>query len=288
MPTEQTLLSIAGWVAVSLTLVTVLLAFHAPLERSLGRSWIEALRWIDQVRDRYYIDTPARHILLSLLAGAALVGVAWGVFVGDLLDGLVAGGLTLCLPILVVRAMWHQRINAIREQIETALTLMSSRWRTSADVGRSFEAVVEHLEPPLAQEAQLVVRELKVGTPIDEALENLEQRVPIRPVKLMCVGIRQALPLGGNVAEVLDQIGDAVRESNRLEMFVDSKTTEGRTQAFAMGAMPFAAAYGLHKLDPALIEPLLETPTGNLILLGALLFDVIGLLLVLKITDIKV
>lgn len=287
MLTQENLFSLVAWLAFSITLGSLFLAFRAPLERAIDKAWSHALRWVGQVRDQYFIDTPAERILWGILVMAIVAGLVAGL-IGGVLDGLVVTLVAGCLPMAVVRTMAHQRLNAIREQIETALTLMASRWRTSSDVGRSFEAIVEHLEPPLAQEAELVVRELRVGTPIDEVLESLERRVPIRPVKLMCVGIRQALPLGGNVAEVLEQIGDAVRESNRLEMFVDSKTTEGRTQAFVMGAMPFGAAYGLYKLDREIIDPLLQTSTGNLILVGALLFDLMGLLLILKITDIEV
>lgn len=281
-------LSVLVWLLVPAAVALVVYGLRERLERSLARNYALYLRWVGHIRDRFYLDTPTERLALLMVASGLGLGVVVGLLTRAPLDGVFAAVIGLALPTLVVRAMWSQRMNAIRQQIDTALTLMASRWRTSSDVGRSFEAVVEHLEPPLSQEAELVVRELRVGTPIDEALEGLEERVPIRPVQLTCVGIRQALPLGGNVAEVLDQIGDAVRESNRLEMFVDSKTTEGRTQAFVMGAMPFAAGYGLYRIDPGIIEPLLQQTMGNIILGAALVMDLLGLFLILKITDIKV
>lgn len=288
MEIGQAALSGAGWLLVLASIGLSIAGAGARLERRLAAAWQHYLRWVDNIRDRFYLDTPGEHIAALMLGGGVVVGVAWAWLSGSVIDGLLATAVALAAPALIVRALWNQRINAIRQQIEIALTLMASRWRTSADVSRSFEAIVEHLDAPLAQEAELVVRELRVGTPIDEVLRALEARIPIRPVQLMCVGIRQALPLGGNIAEVLDQIGAAVRESNRLEMFVDSKTTEGRTQAFVMGAMPFVAAYGLYRLDPTIIQPLLERTVGNIILGGALLLDLLGLFLILKITDIKV
>lgn len=286
---QSTVLSVLAWALVCLSVTLVVIGGSPTISRRLEHGWREYLRWIGHMRDRFFIDAPADHIARALVVGGFAVGGLWWFILGDgPIDAVIGTAVGLALPMLVVRAMWHQRIKSIRENIETALQLMASRWRNSADVGKAFEAVVEHLEGPISQEAELVVRELRVGTPAHEALGGLEQRAPIRPVQLTCVGIRQALPLGGNIAEVLEQIAAAVRESNRLEMFVDSKTTEGRTQAWVMGALPLAAAYGLHKLDPTLIEPLFHSTTGKWILAAAVLLDLIGLLLILKITDIKV
>lgn len=288
MELAQLALSGAGWLLVLASIGLLMAGAGTRIEHRLASAWQNYLRWVDNIRDRFYLDTRVEHIAALMLGAGVAVGALWGWLSGSTIDALLATAAALAAPAFIVRALWNQRINAVRQQIEIALTLMASRWRTSADVGRSFEAIVEHLDPPIAQEAELVVRELRIGTPIDEVLHALEARLPIRPVQLMCVGIRQALPLGANVAEVLDQIGAAVRESNRLEMFVDSKTTEGRTQAFVMGAMPFLAAYGLYRLDPTIIQPLLERTVGNVILGAALLLDLLGLFLILKITDIKV
>lgn len=288
MPLPTTVWSILGWVLVCLSAGLLIAAAGESLSARLARFWRDYLRWLGTVRDQFFIRTSADRIAQLLVIAGVAFGALWWFVAGSPLDGVVGTAMGLALPILVVRGLWRKRIKAIRESIQTALQLMASRWRNSADVGKSFEAIVEHLEGPLAQEAELVVRELHVGTPVPVALRGLEERVPIRPVQLTCVGIRQALPLGGNIAQVLEQIAAAVQESNRLEMFVDSKTTEGRTQAWIMGAMPFVSAYGLYKLDPSIIEPLLSTSTGNWVLGIAAVLDVVGLLLILKITNIKV
>lgn len=288
IPLPTTFQSVLGWGLICLAVGLLIAGAGESLSSQMARFWRDYLRWLGTVRDQFFIDMPAERIAQLLMVGGLAVGGMWWFVAGTPIDGVVGTAVGLGLPVLLVRGLWRKRIKAIRNEIQNALQLMASRWRNSADVGKAFEAIVEHQDGPLAQEAELVVRELHVGTPVAVALRGLEERVPIRPVQLTCVGIRQALPLGGNIAQVLVQIAAAVQESNRLEMFVDSKTTEGRTQAWIMGAMPVLSAYALHKLDPTIIDPLLSTTTGNWILGIAVALDVIGLLLILKITNIKV
>ncbi|MCK6572179.1 hypothetical protein L6V77_13910 [Myxococcota bacterium] len=266
----------------------VLLAGSAPETRKASERLVHRyLTGLRMVRDRFYLTISAERLAALLVGGAVALGVLWFIVSGGLFESLAFFFIGLIIPAVVFQVMWQQRLNQIREQIEPALTLMSSRWRTSPSVGDSFVAIVEHMEAPLSQEASTVVQELQLGD-MDSVLRRFEERVPIQPIRLLCMGIRQALPLGGNVAKVLDQIAGAVRESNRLELFVESKTASGRYQAFALALLPILLVWGMWKLDPATVEPLFYTQTGKLLVGFAVVLDVVGVLLVLRITKIEV
>lgn len=268
-------------------LLVALIGFE-PTTRATSHRLVERyLTGLRVVRDRFYLHISAERMAALLVSGAAVLALAWYFVSEGFFESLAIFALGLAAPAVVFHVMWKQRLTQIRHQIEPALTLMSSRWRTSPAVADSFVAIVEHMEPPLSQEASTVVQELQLGD-MDAVLRRFEERVPIQPIRLLCMGIRQSLPLGGNVAKVLDQIAGAVRESNRLELYVESKTASGRYQAFALAFLPIVLVWGMWKLDPATVEPLFTTETGKLLVWFAVVLDVVGVLLVLRITKIDV
>lgn len=279
-----------GTVAPVLLIAGIALAILGGSDELSG--WLDQLatkymQGVRSARDRFFLKTDERTLAMMLIGGAVGLGLVWFLITLAPIESFAVVLVGLIVPAFAVRAMWRQRMNQVRTQIESALTLMASRWRTFPDVATSFRAVEEHMDPPLADEFKFVLRELKMGRTMDEALRFLEDRVPIRPVSLFCIGVRQALPLGGNVAAVLDQIAAAVRESNRLELFIESKTAAGRFQAYALAAMPLLVGYFLWKLDPTLIEPLFTTRIGNMLLGVVVFLDVAGMIIALKIVDIK-
>lgn len=280
----------AGLIAPLLMTVAIGLIVFGSSERLslwLERVSVQYMQGVRSARDRFFLRVDERTLAMGLVGGAFALGLVWFVVQRSPLEAFAVTGLALVVPAIAVRAMWRRRMNEIRAQIEPALALMANRWRTFPDVAMSFRAIEDHMDPPIADEFKFVLREMKMGRTMDEALRLLEIRVPIRPISLFCIGVRQSLPLGGNVAAVLDQIAAAVREANRLELFIESKTATGRFQAYALAAMPLVVGYFMYKIDPTLIEPLFHTKIGNMVLAAVIFLDVVGLLIALKIVNIK-
>lgn len=133
-----------------------------------------------------------------------------------------------------------------------------------------------------------MLREYKLGTPLDQALINLQKRVPARNLQLAVAALLVGRTVGGNIPKILEDTSTTIRESYRLERVIDTQTAQGRMQAWVMGSAPAAICVVFYFMDPTLIEPLFNNFIGYCILAVAVAFNVVGVVLILKIVAIDV
>jgi tight adherence protein B len=189
-----------------------------------------------------FID-PARlhHIGMALAGLAFLVGFVLGgatPVVGGLC-GLVGAALGLLAPRVVLRRMVRKRMEKLNEQLPDGLDTLSSSLRAGLTLGQAIERNASRLPPPLAQEFGVISQELRLGTSLDNALQNWSTRNQLIDVKLIVVASSIAMRLGGNLAETYGNLASLIRDRYMFERELDAMTAEGRLQAIVMAAIPF-------------------------------------------------
>lgn len=116
----------------------------------------------------------------------------------------------------------------------------------------------------------------------------MQERVPSRNLQLAVAALLVGRNVGGNIPLILEDIASTIRESFRLERFIDSQTAQGKMQAWVMGAAPGAVCGIFYLMDPAMITPLFTTFMGYILVSIALMFNIVGVVLILKIIAIDV
>lgn len=218
----------------------------------------------------------------------AAVGIA-GYMLEDWLIGVFIGlVIGIFLPRLWLKSEWKKRIVALDSQVEESMIYMSNSFKANPALPDAIQDVINSMGPPLTQELSVMLKEYKLGTPLDNALINMQRRVPARNLQLAIAALLIGRTVGGNIPKILEDIAGTIRESYRLERVIDTQTAQGKMQAWVMGLMP-AAVIGLFFLmDPELITPLFETFSGFVILAVAAVFNIIGVIFILKIVRIQV
>ena len=181
------------------------------------------------------------------------------------------------------RARIRRRASMFERQLSVALPMLSSSLRAGAALNTALRHLAENGEAPLSQELGLLLRE---GIPWDEALARLEQRVPSEATALTAAALRIATRSGGNLAEALDRIADTLRARSQLQARLRALTSQGRMQAWIVGALPVLLLAVLYLLEPAIMNLLWRTPAGwgVLALLAAL--ETAGVVLIRRIARI--
>ncbi len=219
-------------------------------------------------------------ILIVLVIGAFFL-VGWiGAFLG-----VVVGILG---PRLFLKWKWGKRLTEVDEQVEEAMVYMANSFKANPSLPDALQDVCNSMGPPISQEFGVLIKEYRLGTPLDQALINLRQRVPSRNLELAISALVIGRTVGGNIPVILEEIAGTIRESYRLERVIDTQTAQGRMQAWVMGAMPGVVLAAFYWMDPELIEPLFETLIGYMILAGAAVLNIIGVIMILKIVQIDV
>lgn len=215
------------------------------------------------------------------------IGIAAAVLVAAFLVQdvmfLVLVPLVLFTPLAVLRSRREKRIIALEQQIDGWLVILSNALKAAPSLGEALATSGNLSRAPISEEIDLVLKEVRLGSPIDRALLHMTARVNSRPLWGAVATLLVARQTGGDVSRILEESAEALREMARLEGVVRSKTADGRNQAYVLAGMPFVLLAAIHMIDPGWLEPLGESFLGFLVVGGASALWVLGFLSARKI-----
>lgn len=260
---QTSLLLVAGLVGI-FTAGSLLLYLQLVDDEGILRgSWSRYVETVD--RELTFLRAGyrgTRMAWLQVAAAAASLGlwIAWEEPL--MLAVAVAAAL---VPYVLLRQRHRKRVARIEEQLDGWLLLLANSLRVTPALGEALRASAELVGPPISQELDQLDKELRLGTPVDEAVLNMSRRIDSRLVSSALAALLVARQTGGDLASVLEQTAAALREMNRLEGVLRAKTAEGRQQAYVLSAIPFLLIGAIHAIDPQWLVPLTSTPLGWLV-----------------------
>lgn len=237
---------------------------------------------------RLFLDiSPQEFVLIHLFVFFGMGALGYLVFGGLIggLFGLVAG---FFLPRIYLKWEWGNRIDRVNEQVEEAMVYMANAFKANPSLPQAMADVTNSMGPPISQELEVMLREYKLGTPLDRALIRAQRRMPARNLELAISALLVGRSVGGNIPKILEDIAGTIRESYRLERVIDTQTAQGKMQAWVMGAMPAVVVGVFYLLDPELIEPLFNSLIGYIVIAIAVVLNIVGVVLILKVVNIRV
>jgi tight adherence protein B len=187
------------------------------------------------------------------------------------------------------------RLRAFDKQLPDTITLIANALRAGSSFLQAIELVVRESRPPVSTEFGRVIREVNLGLPFEQALENMVRRVRSDDLELMATAISIQHTVGGNLAEILDSIAYTIRERIRIKGEIRTLTAQQRLSGYVVGFLPMALAGFIFLAAPKFFDPMFFNPPGvlglpaGLVIMGFGLFMMfIGFMLIRKIVDIEV
>ena len=187
------------------------------------------------------------------------------------------------------------RLNAFNKQLPDTIMLIANALRAGSSFLQAVELVVRETRPPISTEFGRVIREVNLGLPFDQALENMVRRVRSDDLELMATAIAIQHQVGGNLAEILDSIAYTIRERVRIKGEIRTLTAQQRLSGYVVGFLPIALAGFLFVAAPGFMDPMfanppavLGLPAGVVILIFGGFMMFIGFMFIRKIVDIEV
>jgi tight adherence protein B len=140
----------------------------------------------------------------------------------------------------------------------------------------------------MSQELSLVIREHRMGLPLNQALADLRGRMPTETVELVTVLLTVGNSSGGSMADLLERLSNNLRARQHMTGKMSMLTAQGKMQAWVMGALPLVLLFALSLVDPASVELMLFSQTGQLLLALVLILECLGVMWLRRILAIKV
>jgi tight adherence protein B len=229
------------------------------------------------------------HTFLAVVGGLAVAGLILGLVLRMPVYALPAVALGLAaLPFLWLFHRKNRRIKQFLTAMPEAVGLISRALRAGHGLASGLHLVAEEVKGPIADEFNRVFEEQNLGIPVELALRNLADRIPVMDVRFFVIAVIIQRATGGDLAEVLDKIGRLIRQRFELFGHVKGLTAEGRLSGVVLLAMPPALLAFLATVNYDYISVLFSTPLGVKMLTVTAALQVVGAWSIKKIVAIKV
>ncbi|HJT89631.1 MAG TPA: type II secretion system F family protein [Bryobacteraceae bacterium] len=230
--------------------------------------------------------------LLAAMGLAAIPGLGLGTLLPVLLNGpataIVLGVVCAAAPYLFVRHKRKKRLDRFEEQFPEALDFLARSMRAGHAFTISLEMLGEELADPLGQEFRALFNEQNLGAPLDLALRNFTERVPLLDARFFTSSVLLQKQTGGNLSEILSRLAYVIRERFRLKGQVKAASAHGRLTATILTLLPVCTMLGLLVVAPGYLQGMAENPVGKWLIGGAIVAQVLGNFFIKKIINIKV
>ena len=228
----------------------------------------------------------------SILFGISLALAVAGGFASMLLVNIyvlpVGGLIMFMLPWVWLYWKRASRLKKFASQLPDAMELVARALRAGHTLAAGMHVVAEEMPDPVAKEFRRVYEEQNLGIALEDALNNMCERVPNLDLRFFVTSVNIQRQTGGDLAEILDRIGHVIRERFKILGQVKALTAEGRLSGIVLIAMPIGLFLMMLYMKPDYIKLLWTEEMGRKMSIGAIVLMLIGSYAIKKIVDIKV
>ncbi|WP_426101762.1 type II secretion system F family protein [Massilia sp. TSP1-1-2] len=257
--------------------------------------WLDAL--LQRMRlahaiDRALLQSGLRWSVAQFI-GATLGGLLLALVVlqlrpAPLLAKVVLSVLFMSVPYILLRRARSARLIKIEEQLPEAADFLARAMRAGHSFTNVLQMVGTELPEPLSGEFRAAHEEVNYGVPMNEALYNLADRIPLTDMRYLVIAVVIQRESGGNLAEILGNISHIIRERLKLIGKVRVLSAEGRMSAWVLGLMPFCMMLFMMIANPKYVSVLWTDPMGIKMLWWGAAMILIGVLWIRRLIHIRV
>jgi tight adherence protein B len=180
-------------------------------------------------------------------------------------------------PYPALRFLRKRRIARIEAQLDGWLLVLSNLLKTAGGLGDALLASTDLVRAPLRQELDQVLKEVRLGATLEDALRQMAARVQSGTLAAVVTVLLVGRRTGGELPGLLETAAAALREMARLEGVIRTKTADGRIQVLVLGVAPLGAFFGFRAVEPQFFDPLFASLVGYCILGAATILWVMAL-----------
>lgn len=230
--------------------------------------------------------TPSEFLLAGALLGLASGAMAFFLFKHPLI-ALAVAAVGAMGPTFQLRQRRAKTLKAFSEQLPDALMLVINALKAGNSFLQALQLVSRQMSAPISTEFGTAVAEINFGVPTETALRNLRDRIGTTDVDLMVQAMVIQRETGGNLSEILGNIHDTIRDRIRISGEVQALTAQGRLSGWVLSALPVGIGALFFLISPSYIMGLFTDPRGQMLIAGAVVSEILGVMLIMKIVDVR-
>lgn len=192
------------------------------------------------------------------------------------------------LPGIYVKYRVNQRLKAFNGQLGDTLSLLSNAIKAGYSFAQAIDTVAKNAVPPISDEFGRAVREMNLGGSPDEALQNITKRIASPDFDLVATAYSIHRTVGGNLAEILDNIAYTIRERVRIKGEIATLTAQARASGTLITFLPIVLAAFMYFVTPTYFRPMFTNFVGWALIVAGAFMIFVGNLIIRRVVAIEV
>ena len=226
-------------------------------------------------------------ILLSVGTAVAL-GISAVTLTRSILVSLPFVVIGAALPTMYVRWRRNRRLNLFEELLPESIDLVGRALRAGHPLSSGFKMAADDGPEPVAIELRRVFEEQRFGLPLQDSLLGMADRINLVDVRILVTAILIQREVGGNLAEILDNLSKVVRARFTIRRQIKVYTAQGRMTGYLLALLPFMLFGLLYTINPEYMSVLFTDPIGKILVGVALVMQLAGFFWIRKIVNIEI
>lgn len=227
---------------------------------------------------------------VALIAtGCALAAMILGVVKLELpLEyALLFGFVTFIVSgLMTIKTLLDRTYDKFNAVFPDAIDLVVRSIRAGLPVSQALENIGTDIEAPVGPEFARISNQIRIGVSLDDALHAALKRIDLPEMRFFAVTLILQRETGGQLAEVLLNLSDILRQRKAMKMKIKALTSESRAASKIVAAIPVLAGVGMYYLNKPHMMLLFETEAGNNMLAYSIGSVLVGLLIIRKLTNV--
>jgi tight adherence protein B len=217
-----------------------------------------------------------------------LIGLVRFGFPGGIIQIVALAIVGYLIPGFYVKYRIGRRLRAFNGQLGDTLTLLSNALKAGYSFAQAIDTVAKNAVPPIADEFARAVREMNLGGSPDEALSNITKRIASADFDLVATAYSIHRTVGGNLAEILDNIAYTIRERVRIKGEIATLTAQARASGTLITFLPIVLATFMYFVTPTYFRPMFDNFIGWILIAIGIFMIFIGNLIIRRVVAIEV
>ena len=226
--------------------------------------------------------------IVATLFSAAMVACVVLTFTLKLSWTVASFFLAIAASAILLQQLIERRRERLINQLGDCLTTVANALRAGFSFVQAMDLVSREMEPPISEEFAHVMRDISYGMLLPEALEDMDKRVQVEDLHLVITAVLIQREIGGNLAQVLDNISKIISERIRMRREILTLTSQGRVSSWIVSLLPVFIAGCMLLINPTHFDEMLQSKLGMSILAAAVVLEIFGFIIIRKIVAIKV
>jgi tight adherence protein B len=249
-----------------------------------GRAWWSAFK--EKLELARIERSASQMVLATAIATLAVAAIVW-LMTGTPVLAIPMLGLGPAAMLAVVNRRLARQREQFGEQLPSHLQEIASAMRAGHSLVGSLRTIAESAAEPMRIELERVLADEQLGVPLDAALAPMARRMACEDIQQVALVAALHERTGGNMAAVLDQVAEGVRERMELHRELQSLTAQARLSRWVVTLLPPMLLLVISVEDGSYVRPLFHTSTGVLLLLVSFGMVVTGSLVMKAIVNVE-